>query len=288
MLRTSSALHLLGGGGQVGKDLQRTDRMGSPALAEFMAFLTRRPTLDGVCDELVFSWPGHDVIDRACIGRVAHDGSLVMSGCLASRAEVGGQSGAVSIWDETPVAVAVREREVLVLGDRGDIEGRFPEFADGVPGIAAMIVVPLLSHSTPHGVCAVSSGEPLRHPQASAALLSELSLALSLYLLPTAGGPVRPVAWSAPHDDGARSRSTVAPRVLNARQLAVLEGMAEHLTNRQIARNIRFSESTVRQETMSIYAYFGVRGRREAVAAARERGMIALVNGEVESGPSGA
>jgi len=272
----------------VEKNLQRTDRMVPTALAGFMAFLTQRPRLHAVCDQLVFSWPGPDVIDRAGVGQVAHDGSLVMSGCLASRAEAGALSGSVSIWDEVPVAVAVREREVLVLGDRGDIEGRFPKFADGVPGVAAMIVVPLLSYSTPHGVCAVSSGEPLRHAQATVAVLSELSLALSLYLLPTTGGRARPVAWSAPHDDGARPRSTVAPRVLNARQLAVLKGMAEHLTNRQIARSIGFSESTVRQETMSIYAYFGVRGRREAVTAAHERGMIALVNGEVESGSSGA
>jgi DNA-binding CsgD family transcriptional regulator len=182
------------------------------------------------------------------------------------------------------VAVAVREREVLVLGDRGDIEGRFPEFAHGTPRVASMIVMPLPSYSTPHGVCAVSSGKPLRHPQASVAVLSELSLALSLYLLPTAGGRARPATWSAPHDGGSRSRSTVAPRELNGRQLAVLEGMAEHLTNRQIARSIGFSESTVRQETMSIYAYFGVRGRREAVAAAHALGMIELIGPEAESG----
>ena len=267
---------------------QRPGRAGPAVLAEFVTVLTTRPGLDAVCDQLMFSWPGPDVIDRACIGRVAREGNLVMSGCLASRAEAGALSGSVSIGDEVPVAVAVRKREVLVLGDRGDIEGRFPEFADGMPGVASMIVVPLRSYSTPHGVCAVSSGKPLRHPQASVAVLSELCLALSLYLLPMASKRARPVAWSARHERGARSRGTVAPLELNDRQLAVLEGMAKRLTNRQIARSIGFSESTVRQESMSIYAYFDVRGRREAVAAARERGLIALVNGEVESGPSGA
>jgi DNA-binding CsgD family transcriptional regulator len=272
----------------VEKDLQLSDRVGPAALAEFVTFLTTLPGLNAVCDQLVFSWPGPDVIDRAGIGRVAREGNLVMSGCLASRAEVGAHSGAVSIRDEVPVAVAVRKREVLVLADRGDIEGRFPEFADGVPGVSSMLVVPLVSYSTPHGVCAVSSGESLRNPQASVAVLSELCLALSLYLLPTAGGRARPVAWSAQHDGGARLRGTVAPLELSDRQFAVLEGIAKRLTNRQIARSIGFSESTVRQETMSIYAYFGVRGRREAVAAAHALGMIALVDREVESGLSGA
>jgi DNA-binding CsgD family transcriptional regulator len=39
----------------------------------------------------------------------------------------------------------------------------------------------------------------------------------------------------------------------------------------------------VRQETMSIYAYFGVRGRREAVAAAHALGMLSPGGREMES-----
>jgi DNA-binding CsgD family transcriptional regulator len=265
-------------------DPLRTDPEHHGVLAEFMAFLTQRPELDAVCDELVVSWRGPDTIDRAGIGLIAHDGSLAMSGCLASRAEAGAQSGAVSIWDEVPVAAAVREREVLVLGDRGDVEGRFPQYADDMPGIEAMIVVPLLSYSTPLGVCTVSSGEPLRHPQASVAVLSELSLALSVYLLPMAEQRGQPVAWSAPRERGSRSRITLVPEELSDRQLAVLEGMAEQLTNRQIAARIGYSESTVRQETMSIYAYFGVSGRREAVAAALALGMVSPGGREMESG----
>jgi MFS family permease len=41
--------------------------------------------------------------------------------------------------------------------------------------------------------------------------------------------------------------------------------------------------AVVRQETMSIYAYFGVRGRREAVAAAHALGMLSPGGREMES-----
>jgi DNA-binding CsgD family transcriptional regulator len=50
--------------------------------------------------------------------------------------------------------------------------------------------------------------------------------------------------------------------------------MAQDLTNAQISKRVGFSESTVRQETMVIYRYFGVGGRHEAVVQARARGML--------------
>ena len=55
---------------------------------------------------------------------------------------------------------------------------------------------------------------------------------------------------------------------LTSRQRHILEGMEQHLTNRQIANRIGFSESTVRMESMVIYRHFGVHSRSDAVAAA--------------------
>lgn len=68
--------------------------------------------------------------------------------------------------------------------------------------------------------------------------------------------------------------SPLRPDALSGRQRAILAGMAEGLTNRQIAARICFSESTVRLESMAIYRYFGVHSRSGAVAAAREAGVI--------------
>lgn len=64
------------------------------------------------------------------------------------------------------------------------------------------------------------------------------------------------------------------PRALSARQQRVLELMAQGMTNGQIARALKFSESTVRQETMAIYRYLQVPGRVEAVDTAIERGLL--------------
>jgi DNA-binding CsgD family transcriptional regulator len=61
---------------------------------------------------------------------------------------------------------------------------------------------------------------------------------------------------------------------LSSRQLTILAAMAEGMTNRQIAAQISFSESTVRLESMAIYRYFGVHSRAAAVAAARRTGEL--------------
>jgi DNA-binding NarL/FixJ family response regulator len=66
----------------------------------------------------------------------------------------------------------------------------------------------------------------------------------------------------------------VGDGVLTARQGEILEAMAGGLTNREIAKLIRFSESTVRVESLIIYRHFGVHSRGEAVEAAREAGDI--------------
>lgn len=58
---------------------------------------------------------------------------------------------------------------------------------------------------------------------------------------------------------------------LTDRQRAILSRMCQGMTNTRIARDMRFSESTVRQETMAIYRTLNVKGRPEAIACASPR-----------------
>ena len=81
-------------------------------------------------------------------------------------------------------------------------------------------------------------------------------------------------SWAS--DGAGATGGAVTPAVptLTSRQREILRGMAAGMTNRQIAARIAFSESTVRLESIAIYRYFGVHSRFQAVAAAREAGML--------------
>jgi len=61
---------------------------------------------------------------------------------------------------------------------------------------------------------------------------------------------------------------------LTPRELVVLEMLATGATNPTIARNLAYSLSTVRNETISIYRKLGVTGRPEAVSRALALGLV--------------
>ena len=55
---------------------------------------------------------------------------------------------------------------------------------------------------------------------------------------------------------------------------AILEMMSQQMTNMQIAKELGYSESTIRHETMPIYELLQAIGRREAVVLARKLSLI--------------
>lgn len=63
--------------------------------------------------------------------------------------------------------------------------------------------------------------------------------------------------------------------ILTTRQLKILTGIRDGLTNYQIARILNVSESTVKQESIRIYRFLEVNNRQDAVDVARDRGLFA-------------
>lgn len=70
---------------------------------------------------------------------------------------------------------------------------------------------------------------------------------------------------------------------LTSRQLKVLTGIRDGLTNYQIARMLNVSESTVKQESIRIYKFLDVNNRADAVAVALEQGLIQEQTGEADA-----
>jgi DNA-binding CsgD family transcriptional regulator len=58
---------------------------------------------------------------------------------------------------------------------------------------------------------------------------------------------------------------------LSNRQKVILEKLAKGATNSEIALEIGYSESLIRQETIEIYRILGVSGRKELITSAGER-----------------
>ncbi|WP_194831865.1 response regulator [Nocardia sp. XZ_19_369] len=65
-----------------------------------------------------------------------------------------------------------------------------------------------------------------------------------------------------------------ADTTLSAREIEVLRLVADGRANREIAKELFLSETTVKSHLVHIYAKLGVRSRTSAVARAREQGAI--------------
>lgn len=81
--------------------------------------------------------------------------------------------------------------------------------------------------------------------------------------------------WSVSDGDGCPDKTDERPG-LTERQLQILELMARGKTNTSIAREIGYSESTVRHESMAIYRALGVASRQEAVRVATVDSLIGI------------
>jgi DNA-binding CsgD family transcriptional regulator len=262
---------------------------GSRNLSEFIAFLTMHPSFDEVCRRLVAQWPVAGAIEQAAIGLLGNDGRITFCGRFGYEYKVAEGNARSTIWDQLPCSLAVSNQRLVVITERSDIDDQFPQLAKAMPDLSSVLAAPLISNSTSYGVCVVSSTDPLRHVQESVAIFTEYCLALSLYVYSQRGnhpggenpGTNTKTAPSTPTDSP--RRHTLLPPVLSDRQLTVLSYLAQGHSNRQIGKLMGFSESTIRQETMAIYAFFGVSGRREAVEAAISRNMVEVPPREAPS-----
>jgi DNA-binding NarL/FixJ family response regulator len=242
-----------------------------------VGFLGSKPDLANVCRYIVANWPTADTMQRAAIGELASNAGFSFK---AGFGRLGGVPHLLkgTIWDERPSAVAIREKRICTVASRAQFQLEFPDVALALPDVAGLIAVPLLMNHTPLGVLVVASDHDLEHPGQAEEVISDFALVLSLYLrggLPTSAHhrpELMPVAGKRNEGDG---HGSTKRNHLTARQRAILNFLGERLTNRQIAERLGFSESTIRQETMAIYAYLQVGGRREAVHAAKMNGLIA-------------
>ncbi len=87
---------------------------------------------------------------------------------------------------------------------------------------------------------------------------------IALHLLRNESGPEIPEYQSI-------TAKKSLPTSLSNRQKVILEMLSKGATNSEIATEIGYSESLVRQETIEIYRILGVSGRKELINAAGER-----------------
>lgn len=274
---------------------RREDLMNSRAMLDMVRFLMTRPTCDQISQHLVLNLLNAHGPRAAMISLFGSDGSLHAVGAFGMSPQALEAYKSLSLWDSSPMSDAVRSGHPVILDSVEEVEERYPWMGSKENPYEPMAVWPLSLPSQRVGAVqltftAAPDSEELRADVTGVAAV----LALYLSLLGATPGVER--SFSTPDREDRAPAFPVgslslieglggdeiamapprrpAPGSLSDRQLRILGLMAKGLTNSQISKRVGFSESTVRQETMAIYRYFGVGGRREAVRLAGMRGML--------------
>ncbi|MDO8732151.1 MAG: helix-turn-helix transcriptional regulator [Actinomycetota bacterium] len=128
----------------------------------------------------------------------------------------------------------------------------------------AVVIAPLNRVTIPEQVLVLTFAEPLPENPASKPFVSAVVSLLELRLSMMSGTEQRRGSEGSGDEDSGFSE----------RQVLVLRGIRDGKTNRSIAEDLGFSESTIRQETLRIYQALGVNSRKDAVSVAQDGGML--------------
>lgn len=247
--------------------------------------LMRRPRVADVCRYLVLSVPWSTPPTGSVMLRCLDDGYLEVLGWFGYPREVVEAYRRMSLFDDVPLTQAARLRQPVALFSGQDVQRDYPDLVQDVMGTSAhtpgaLIAVPMVSDLGTIGVLGMSFPDAIDPNGETLPALTALSPLLGLYVeLTTPPGPAspRPLTGRAPaEDDGQEASPTLDGNGLSKRQLRVLSMLAKRMSNREIALALDYSVSTIRLDTMAIFRYLGVEGRREAVEEARRRGMLPL------------
>lgn len=250
------------------------DLIDSRGMLGLVRFLMNRPNCDQIAEHLVLDLLAGFEVRAAAISQFVGSGSLHLVGSFGVPAEDLDRYRATSLWDRSPVADAVRAGEPLILAESAAVTERYPWLAGEGRTPAPIAVWPLALPQERVGALVLHLAGPV--DEASLRIdVSGIVAVLALYLNLAGGNdPAPSAAGDPPTRMSAATRANEVPERLSDRQLDILRLIARGMTNPQISHRIGFSESTVRQESMAIYRFLGVNGRRDAVKVAQARGIL--------------
>jgi LuxR family maltose regulon positive regulatory protein len=159
--------------------------------------------------------------------------------------------------------------------ERAAAEGRM---SIEIESLALLAVARHRANDRAGALTALEHALRLAHPEGYIRTLVDLGRPMARLLqdargrgvLPNVVGPLLDAFGDVPGAAGAVAMT----EALSDREQEVLALIAAGLTNREIADTLFISPETVKKHTGSIYSKLGVRGRTQAVASARELGLL--------------
>ncbi len=231
----------------------------SGRLVRFFDWLSERPNPDEICRVLAMDFMGGYKPAKCRIAIIQQDDSLFFIGDYGWTPSTTGARIESAVWR----AASDEINKVLVTAH-----------SYGWNAEGTVLIAPIRERGILLGSILMIFPDPVSDLEEAGNMLMELGTPMGMYLalhslhqagsqtVKTSGGKLRSV-----------KEVNENPK-LTQRQILVLNGMAEGMTNHEIARELGYSVSTIRHESMKIYENLGVSDRHEAARVALEKKLV--------------
>lgn len=192
----------------------------------------------------------------AAIVELDEEGTYSLKSAFGLTDQERAQWRGIPISQNSPVMDAVRTGQVVCVAGYEDEVARYPGSWGVATGadLAPIITVPLRKYGSTIGALAILGSDVILTDDCVVYL--EIVAGLVALALQSNERQIR--------DTKLTVREALAGQLLTSREELVQALMSTGKTNREIAEDLSFSESTIRQDAISLFSKLGVKTRREA------------------------
>lgn len=205
------------------------------------------------------------------VARLDSDGHISMIGSYGYSQQRVENTGRPSIWENMSITETIRTGRVMIYESWEEYIARYPDKVHMASPGKAFVCLPLRVKGARAGGLGISFAEPITNAGINPRLWEVFSAAGDVFL--TKGWASELARRPVPTGDFGEDEKFAAA-TLSDREQVVLKQVALGKTNQQIARDLSFSESTIKQDTIRIFKVLGVKTRKDAVLAAKTLGLI--------------
>lgn len=181
--------------------------------------------------------------------------------------------------EEWPAAETIRHGRIIWINSFSENRSDYPKL-EGYPvlvGDKSLIIFPVFLLGTPVAALIITSRTQLEEKDSLNLFLTAVASVFSMYYLRDHNSLIEHVDPQGIRKNLPSSVGSEQRVLLTDRQLVILRLISEDRTNKSISEFLGYSESTVRQDIMKIFAHLGCTHRSEAAAMYKDYSSKHLV-----------
>lgn len=234
-------------------------------VSDFISFLSlRQHKLEDVLSHLVHRVLTDIQATSIFVSSLNHKNEVEMVGQFGINPEMWQvYPQGTSMFEKYPITDAMRNRKTIWINTLPDWGDEYPllkpyQFLGTEKSFICMAIEKC---GTPVAVVGIFASPMIEVDGETDAFLGTIANLLSLYLF---SEEELPANRNGSQDKSVTLKRSQANEALSERQMLILKLISESRTNILISELLGYSESTIRQETIKIYAKLGCNGREEA------------------------